>query len=732
MNNTMSAETLLVEIRTEELPPNMSERLAMHFVHLLSEELQQAEFTKDDKNKRLFTPRRLAALLQNIHAESPARQVSRRGPQVEACRDASGSPTKALVGFMHAVGVTCESDLTEIAEKGKRYVAWEGQVAGRKLADDLASMVEKVLLSLSAPRLMRWGDNNFRFVRPVRGVLMMHGENVIGGTVMNVAAGKTTKGHPILTTDEIVIASADDYEKTICEKGMIVIDGEMRRQEIAVQLWQAAKEKKCCISLPCPPAEDEKTWYDHMVLRDGDNLDNELLWEVAAMCERPAVYAGKICDTESLPDFCVVGCMKKHQRFFPSYDKNCVLNREHYFVVVDNKPTDPSLMLAGFDSVLHARLRDLSFYYAEDTKHSKDKKHLANYYLERLKTVTYHGKLGSQYDRVCRLQKIAHGVAELMNLDDKQKALLEESVKLCKADLTTLIVGEYPDMEGKIAAEYFCTDEVAEIVRYHNVLATKIDKAFCRAYYALLLANNLEKLVGMFGIGEKPTGSKDPHGLRTAAFRIVCVLRDAEKNLAGDKLLHMTMTAFDELPHFDLHEVWDFIIARMPLVPSVRQYMEIIIRHMQIGNELQKAVLAKDNFFPADIYSRVQAVRDFAKLPESEIFIATNKRINNIFRKSGVESDSFSVPDVGLFEEEAEHALHRAVDELAEKTVAQVEKSDYESALKTLALAATPINDFFEKVLVNAKDEKVRRNRFALLHELRTLLNCVADISKLS
>ena len=720
------AEEHLKEVIEFEVPKKFVEK----FANSLLEALQQAGFADeesacarndDDEDKRFVTSRRLAAVLHGIHSESPAKQVSRRGPQMSNCRDADGAPTKALVGFMHSVGATCESDLTEITEKGKKYVAWEGLMAGRKLADDLAPIVQKVLLGLSAPRLMRWGDNDFRFVRPVHGVLMMHGKNVIRGTVMNVAAGETTKGHPVLSVGEISVTNADDYEKIMRDKGMVIVEEYARREEIVKQLREKEAEKQCSVSLSACPTQ-EGTSYLH--------CDDTLLHEVAGMCEYPTVYVGEIHGAESVPDFCIVGCMKKHQRFFPTYNKvpdvneDGELNRTHYFVVADNKPEDPTLMLAGFNSVLRARLCDLSFYYTEDKKHSED------YYLERLKGVVYHGKLGSQHDRVRRLQTIACNVAELMELDDLQKALLKESARLCKADLSTHIIGEYPDMEGKIAAEYFCADEVAKIVRQHNPKTIEIG-GMPRAYYALLLADNLEKLVGMFGINEKPTSSKDPHGLRSAAVNILLVLWREEKQLTGDKLLQMTAETFGELPHFDLHEIWNFIVARMPMSPSIMNADDVEkgAWQIQISRELQKTVRMRDNFSLADIYNRQQAVSRFAAFPQAETLIAASKRINNIFRKSAVESDSFSAPDVSLFEHDAERALHDSVIQLTADTNKQASKGDYVEALKTLTHVAQPVDEFFDKVMVNAEDEKIRHNRFALLHELRALLNCVVKLS---
>ena len=238
----------------------------------------------------------------------------------------------------------------------------------------------------------------------------------------------------------------------------------------------------------------------------------------------------------------------------------------------------------------------------------------------------------------------------------------------------------------------------------------------------------MERLVGMFGIGEKPTGSKDPHGMRSVAFIIMRILRSRETKLEGDKLLQTARDAFDELPHFDLHEIWNFIIARI-IIFVTADSEEKMARQAQISRELQKAIMAQGNFSVADIYSRFCAAGDFSELPEAEILIAAGKRINNIFRKSGVESVSFSAPDDSLFEHEAERLLHLVVEDLTWQTKEKTNKGEYVEALRTLAHVANPMDDFFEKVMVNAEDKKVRDNRFALLHELRTLLNCVAKLS---
>ena len=714
-------EMLLVEIRTEELPPAQLWRLADAFPDLLLEELRKKGFAddksqraKDDnENKLLATPRRLVALLQNIKSESAAKTVMRRGPQIAACKDSEGAPTKALIGFMQSIGATCENDLQQIEENGKTYVAWKSEEPPRRLANELAAVVEGVLLNLPAPRLMRWGDNDFKFIRPVRGILMIHGNEFIGGEVFGIRAGKTTKGHPVLCTKEIAPQNANEYESVMRKSGKVIADMNVRRELIREKLEKSAKMASSV--------------YD-------DIRFNSILYEVRNMCEMPAVYAGTMDGGETLPDFCIIECMIKHQRFFPLSDSIGKLNCKNYLLVADNAPENPETMIAGFDSVLRARLRDLQFYYDEDKKKTADD------YLEKLKSVVYHGKLGSQFDRVCRLQKIANEIAALMQLNAVDKARLDSAVRVCKADLPTLMIGEYPELAGKMAAEYFCEKKTAEIVSIHNEPAQNMhrflgDKSL-RAYNALVLSDSLEKLAGMFGIGEKPDGSKDPHGLRAAAARIMLILLESETELPGDKLLQIAAAAFDKLPHFDANEIWDFIAARTRWEEDFNETvvnitMKETTQKLFATRKIQNAVFAKRNFLLADIKKRYFAVSGFAGT-DAAILIAANKRINNIFRKSGVKVESLAGVDESLFGESAERALYKTVRELRQKTDALIAKNDYGGALTLLCDAAAPTDKFFDEVLVNAEDEKIRANRFALLGELRALLNRVADISRLA
>ena len=763
-----SAAPLLVEILTEELPPALVWRLADDFPNDLLTALCAAGFATQEspqaQREKLATPRRLIALLQNIRTASPPQTVFRRGPPLAVCYDKDGAPLPALTKFMHTVGATCDQELSRIKEKERDYVAWQGEQKGRQLVDDLAAMVEKVLLHLNAPRLMRWGSNDYKFIRPVRGVMMMHGDTVIGGKIMGIAGGDKTLGHRVLAATPVSPLSADQYPQTMRDEGSVIVALDQRKENIRKQLWAAADDKNCKLNLRPGDGHDSEQ-------ADISYADEELLNEVTAMCEMPTVYCGTM-DAEflSLPPFCVIGCIKKHQRYFPVYQRGelsphyllvadnapppsvVVIDgtkyyqhyelSPHYLLVADNEPPRPAAMIDGFNAVLRARLRDVEFYLAEDRKLSDEAA------LDKLKNIVYHKKLGSQFARVERLQKIAANIAELMNLDQAQKEMLAHAARLCKADLATQMINEYPEFEGNMAAEYFCLpdEELAQLVRWHNCYES--DHQHRRRFSpptsppaaALMLANHLEKLIGMFGIGEKPSGNKDPHGLRTAAAEVAAIIKGQAASMQTAALIAAARRAFDDLPcadNIDENEIAAFI--------AERERHRILLIHQTIisggsGGEsrdnatrsILNAIFAHPSLLLADIEPKFNALHSFLRLPAAASLIAANKRISNIFRKSEVAATSLPPPDESLFAETAEHALHHTISTLQGKTADFIAQKKFAEALESTAAAATPVADFFAQVMVNAEDKKIRRNRFALLAQLQALLNSVADIAKLS
>ena len=706
MKKVSKTDSLLVEIRCEELPPAVLWSLADSFPDSLLRELQTEGFADSNSHrakggrgdKKLATPRRLAALLQNIRDESPPREFFRRGPKLSACKDKDGRPTKALVGFMQSVGATCENDLEHAEEKGNQYVAWRGKTPGRFLADCLSVLVEKVLLNLPAPRRMRWGDNDFKFIRPIRGLLMQHGKKNLRGNVMGVPASDHTVGHPTLSPDKIKITSADNYESALRDSGKVQVDLDSRLEVI----WEELAERKLGSGwVVLHGYSEEESAERTETTRNSVFIGDSLLREVAAMCEWPMLYWRKI-DKEfmSLPSECVAECMKKHQRFFSFHSEGKLL--PDYCLVADNEPADSEAMLRDYDSVLRARLRDVQFYDAEDKKIP-----LADY-VEKLKNIAFHHKLGSQHDRIARICKIAAAVAPLVGVKAKPAEIKKTAEKIL-APLSTLMCGEYPDLQEYLSGEYFKRDEIFFFV--------------CRC-------SELEKLAAMFGVGDIPTSSKDPHGLRRIALRIADSFFNGELCEASmKKVVAAAVESFDGVIADSRSAVEDFVAGRMqfrlrrdydaspPILESIFSQRPDNFQH------LQKKAVSLGMFFQD---SRIN--------PESKALtlIAAAKRIKNIFRKSNEKAEAFGAPDPALFAEDAERELWKVAQTLREETKAYLQNNDFAAALNSLAAAAEPLEKFFNEVMVNADDKKIRANRFALLAQFSVLLNCVADLSFLS
>lgn len=711
----MQEKTLLVEVRCEELPPAQLTTLARDFPRQLLAALAQHGFADADADAaaahtnggansdasgsegaplQLATPRRFAALLPGIRCHAATAQVIRRGPLLTACYDDARQPTKALRGFMQSVGAASPDQLGEVTEKGRSYVAFNETRGGQALADALADIVQEVLLAVNAPRLMRWGSNEFKFIRPLRGILMQHGGETLAGTVLGVAASATTQGHPVLADTAIALDDAAEYVQTLETQGAVIVDIARRRQAILSQFDNA------------------------------EALPSGLLDEVTALCEQPAVYAGTLDeDFLQLPAFCVEECMVTHQRAFPVY-KNGALTAAYRFVA-DNRPADPAALISGMDNVLRARLRDVQFYFSEDKKTT-----LAEA-LEKLEQITYHRKLGSQRARVRRLVHIADQIGERLQISSEGREQLRQAAEICKCDLSTLMIGEYPALEGLVAAVYFCEERegqpavaaVAELVRLHNrrdLHALSVTHAEADSLFALSLALALEKLIGMFAAGEKPSGSKDPHGLRGAAATAAEVFTFYKRTLPLMEVLDAAADSFTDLPKPDTAAVRDFIVER-----KRQQLLE-----QGTPAAVLNAVLATPPVYLIEVGEKSAALHHFLNLPEAADLIEANKRTNNILRKSAADA---ALPEVdnALLQDDAECTLHQRLNICLEDETAPP-AHDYAATLRNIAALHKPVSDFFDKVLVNADDAKLRLNRLALLARLKHAFNAVGDLTKLS
>ena len=734
MSANSKSGALLVEARTEELPPQLLPDLANQFPDSLLTNLKRAGFADDDSHrerdedgnpKLLATPRRVAALLKNIRRAAPDRMLTRRGPQVASALDKDGRPTKALEGFLRATGSQF-GDLRKLTERGREYFAVDLRETGGTLDAKLAGIVQETLLSLNAPRLMRWGDNDWRFIRPLRGVVMLWGSDAIAGEVMGVQGGRTTLGHRFMSEGKVEIPSATEYESAM-EGARVVADLKARRENIADELIREAERLGAWVFW-----NNEVGGAPLSLDGSGDFLEqNSFLQfdEVATLCENPKVVCGSVGEQFlKLPVKCVALCMQKHQRFFPLGKKGkidaTVELSPHFLAVADNAPEDMSGIADGYNRVLSARLADLSFYLEEDRKANEDECR------EKLKCIAYHEKLGSQFDRVGRIRAIARAFAKMLGESEEVNEKVDRAAAICKLDLPSLTVGEHPELAGYVAAQCFANDNdqirkavIRKAVEYHE--RTGLDG---KVGPILALANHMEKLVGFFGIGEKPTGSKDPFGLRRSAADVASILMGI--SLRCDALIDTARESFGELPNFDRDEIYGYIAERL------RQNDSIVLigaGTMEMNAILSDANLSDPRFLFESVRKRAEALVAFRQMPEAAALIEANKRINNIFRKSGVNPDDLQKVDAALFQHEEEDRLLNEIKKIAaKKPYVMVRASNFHLALRALSSLAAPLDAFFEKVMVNADEPGIRANRFALLAELRKLLNQVADISKLA
>ena len=738
----MKTDTLLVEVRTEELPPPAVRVLAEKFPHELLNRLRDGGFTESQtpRNGMFATPRRFAALIDGVQERAKDRKVARRGPQVKDGLDSAGKPSPALQGFMRAVGI---SDVTELArenEKGREYFIWRGNKPGAALDDTLAQMVTDSMRAMPDFPSMNWSAHDYAFVRPVRGLVMMLGNKVVAGEVMGVKSGSKTRGHPALSNKPVQFKRAADYVEALHKAGVIADCDERARQ--LSKIIEAAKKKA----------------GDTVYLGVGDaqiQASEQLMREVEVMCENPSGYIlGMEEEFQQLPEFCVASCLIKHQKCFPLYVFGDMVAIDNFVFVADNAPTNSENILTGVKAVVRARLRDLVFYLQEDEKLAEENAR------EKLDGIVYHRKLGSQAERAKRVADIANSIGSIMKLNAEESAVLKRSAEVCKLDLPTMMVGEYPELAGKMAAHYFCNKEprVASIVERHSddeFEPYEMERWQLPAI-ALFLADKLEKIVGMFLADEKPAGRRDPHGLRRAAVQMTKTLTPKKvgrrgllraiaqitKVLVPRKLgflgslsdesaeivqklsLSALLTAaYKAFPadlgarNFDVAEAHEFISKRVSLY--------------DMNAEISNAVYALRPEHIAEIPRRCEALQDFLHRDEAPVLVAANKRINNILRKSDApEHLEFSER---LLQEPVEKRLHKCVVSLEKKTQQLMAKGDYQKVLTILATdAAKPISVFFDKIMVNTDNHELRANRLALLIRLRAQLNSVADLAHLS
>jgi glycyl-tRNA synthetase beta chain len=695
-------KALLVELFVEELPPKALKKLGEAFASVLAVSLKAQGLSSEASAVTAFaSPRRLAAHIAAVDAQAPDRAVSQKLVPVSVGLTPTGEATPALMKKLASLGVDA-SVLPQLKRQmdGKAEALFYDSVAvGVTLADGLQKALDEALAKLPIPKVMQYqladGWTSVNFVRPAHGLVALHGADVVPISALGLLAGRTTQGHRFeAAKPSIELRDADSYAAQLRDEGAVIASFAERRAEIERQLAAAAGELK--------PIDDDA-----------------LLDEVTALVERPNVL---VCRFESeflgVPQECLILTMKANQKYFPLLDASDKLTNQ--FLVVSNiRPADASRVIEGNERVVRPRLADAKFFFDQDRKKTLESR------VPGLDKVVYHGKLGTQGERVQRVRAIARAIAEQAFPNDKLEADADRAALLAKADLLTDMVGEFPELQGVMGGYYARHDgeptAVSEAVEDHYKPRFAGD-ALPRGPVGLIvaLADKLETLVGLFGIGQLPTGDKDPFALRRHALGVIRMLTDAALPIGLDQLIALSVPAFGAT----------IADPRAALLPFIYERLAGSLREQGYSAQEVDAVLSLNPQRLADVAARLKAVRAFAALPEAASLAAANKRVGNILKKA----EGVVEPKVqsALLKEPAEAALSRALDTLKPMADAAFDGGDYTGSLRSLAGLREPVDAFFESVMVNADDPALRANRLGLLAQLHGAMNRVADLSKLA
>jgi len=713
-------DTLLIELLTEELPPKALEKLSATFANEVFAALKEQALLSDSSVMTPYaTPRRLAVSISEVESQQPDRVIERRGPAVVAGLDADGKPSKALEGFMRSANVTLPQ-LKRVVDGKAEYFVARVQQKGKSLDEYLPEIVAQALKKLPVPKLMRWGDTEHQFVRPTHGLVILHGERVVLADVLGLTSGNVTSGHRFMSSERITIDHANDYEQILAREGRVVASFARRRESIVARLDHFAEQNNAI-------------WVGHanFDLEKLLSMSNEdrsvlstLLDEVTGLVEWPEVYVGEF-EKEFLdvPQECLILTMQQNQKYFPLLDAATGKLLNKFLIVSNMQVSDPHHIIEGNQRVVRPRLADARFFFNQDRKQKLESR------VEKLANVVYHNKLGSQLQRVERITTLAGTIARLLEAD---KAMAELTARLCKADLLTDMVGEFPELQGIIGRYYAFHDgedlEVANAIEahYHPRFAgdsLPLGKVAC----SVALADKLETLIGIYGIGQVPTGDKDPFGLRRHALGVLRILVETPLDLPLPALLKATAENFPKgiLSATVAADVEGFVMDRL------RGYL----RERNFDVSHIEAVLAVLNGRLHEAVPRLQGVRAFAAMAVSKDLAAANKRVQNIMRKNHEELGAAmanAVFDERLMKDEAERNLYQAMVDIAPFVQGYFSRGEYGQNLKALVTLKPFIDDFFDQVMVMAEDPKLRINRALLLKQLGSLMNQVADISKLA
>ena len=707
----MTHKNLLIELFVEELPPKALNKLGNAFAGVLHEQLKAQGLANADSVLTAFaSPRRLAAHITAVAPQAADKAVSQKLMPVTVGLDASGNATPALLKRLAALGADAAalSGLKRAPDGKAEALFYDSTVKGPLLAEGLQKALLEAIAKLPIPKVMTYqlesdcdlpGWSSVSFVRPAHGLVALHGADVVPVHALGLKAGNSTHGHRFeASVDPVILKDADSYAATLRTDGAVIASFAERKAEIAKQLAAAAAK----VGGGVKAIEDDA-----------------LLDEVTALVERPNVL---VCEFEKefldVPQECLILTMKANQKYFPLLDAAGKLSNQ--FLVVSNiTPDDASAVIQGNERVVRPRLADAKFFFDQDRK-----KTLASR-VEGLGKVVYHNKLGSQGERVERVRAIARAIGRQLGGDAlAEKA--DQAAQLAKTDLVTDMVGEFPELQGTMGRYYALNDalsaDVADAIEDHykpRFAGDSLPRNDVGVVVAL--ADKLETLVGMFGIGNLPTGDKDPFALRRHALGVIRIVIEKELPVDLSGLAACGTLAFKgiSIPNATLQSMYKFFYDRL----------ESLLREQGFNTQEIDSVISQNPERLLEVPKRLAAVRTFAALPEAPALAAANKRIGNILKKT--DNVDAHVSEV-LLKEPAEIALHTAMRNTVPKANAQFEAGDYTASLQTLAALRAPVDAFFDGVMVNAEQMDLRLNRLGLLATLHTAMNRVADLSKLA
>lgn len=689
-------KSLLIELGTEELPAKRAKALSNMFAHSLEQQLVNESFGFE-AIKVFSTPRRIAVLIQAVSETQPDKTIEKKGPALSVAIDKDGKPTPAGLGFARSCGVNFDQLENQEGENGSwlfcRYIT-----SGKSLFEMAPQMVRQAIHELHPGKTMRWNASDIEFLRPLHWIVLMYGDQVISAELLNLTTSQHTYGHRFHHPEKLLITDANQYESLLEEKGFVIPSFEKRRSKIQEQLQEICAE------------------YNAQLIPNEALLD-----EVTGLVERPRAYLATYAeDFLTLPKEVLVCAIEQHQKCFPIENQSGELLP--YFITVSNiQSQDHSQVIVGNERVMRARLSDAAFFYHTDKKRTLESR------VDDLKFITFQAGLGSLLDKALRITALAEWIGKEWELDELEISHIQRAALLAKADLSTDMVGEFPELQGIMGYYYALNDKeplvVAKAIREHYLPRFLGDElSSTHVSCALGIADRMDNLVGIFSLGQIPSGDKDPFGLKRSAMAISRILIENNLSISMSQLIENAVQNYGTLI-----KSTDFIAA---LTTFMIERLRAWYLDKGISSDIFNAVIAIQNNEPLDIHDRIMAVEHFKQLPQAQALTAANKRVSNILEQAAFNGQSNKVSaDPKLFETDAEKNLYQQIKQL--EAVDHQQKQNYIHRLTEFASLQPCVDQFFDGVMVMVPDDNQRHNRLQLLAQLRSLFLQIADISVL-